>query len=569
MINIATLKTTLYICWTVPLDNTYTHTIWFPDRDTQLQYFRSKVKETASGRLEWDNERHTAQDGTVYYAGGISYQRPLRGYILTDTPATMMNTYDCNYLCFQPTSQFNPSSPTYEDAERKWFYAFITDIEYINDRCTKINFEIDVMQTFMWNYNIRNAFIIREHCDVNEDETGNFIESESGINTGEIVDRNYNYLYGTSNPFCKFVLWAGDDQNNWKSSFFNSNGMPLGVEPHTYTFEPNNSTSIQQVTDAMQRIVDNFVTSNAVDSIVNAEILPDELFNPRSGRIQEYIVTLNRPNQISGYTPLNKKCLCYPYNFLTIKIGNVSRSYHYEYFQNPQQPQFKITTIASPHSQLAITPLNYLNVEENYDEEILFSNFAQACLPISSALQWLYQSLIPDTITGGLSMAIGGAIGSGEMVSNAAISTTTNAVGGYIANHNKGTYIKGNTSQLLESARGLQRPYYSNSMIKNEYVKSLDSYFQMYGYAVNLIKEPEYSREWLNGRFAGRKWCYIQCRNISYKWYQQQSETPSSMPSAFAYKINEIYNKGITFWRYGVEVGRYTQDDGTPILNQA
>lgn len=568
MINIATLKTTLYICWTVPLDNTYTHTIWFPDRATQLQYFKSKVKSTSAGTLQWLNERQTAPDGTVYYAGGISYQRPLRGYILTDTPATMMNTYDCNYLCFQPTSQFNPSSPTYEDAERKWFYAFITDIEYVNDRCTKINFEIDVMQTFMWNYNIRNAFVIREHCDINDDETGNFIESESGINTGEIIDRNYNRLASHLTDSYDFVLWTGDPQNNWKSAFFNANGLPSGVTPHRFGFRPNDDNSIQALNNQVQQFVDTFVSNNSVDSIVNAEILPGELFIPGGTVYAHTEVSLNRPNQISGYTPLNKKCLCYPYNFLTVKIGNVSRNYHYEYFQDPQHPRFKISTVASPHSQLAITPLNYLNVEENYDEEILFSNFAQVCLPISSALQWLNQSLIPDTITGGLSMAIGGASGSAEMVQSAGVSTLTNAVHGYLVNHNKGTYIKGNSSQLLEAVRGLQRPYYSNSMIKNEYVKSLDSYFQMYGYAVNLIKEPEYSREWLNGRFAGRKWCYIQCRNISYKWYQQQSETPSSMPSAFAYKINEIYNKGITFWRYGVEVGRYTQDDGTPILNQ-
>lgn len=45
--------------------------------------------------------------------------------------------YDCNYLAFQNTSFGS-----------KWFYAFITSVEYVNNITSEITFEIDVLQTY-------------------------------------------------------------------------------------------------------------------------------------------------------------------------------------------------------------------------------------------------------------------------------------------------------------------------------------------------------------------------------------------------------------------------------------
>ena len=40
---------------------------------------------------------------------------------------------------------------------------FISDILYINENCTAITFEIDVMQTWLFDFEIKKSFIERMH----------------------------------------------------------------------------------------------------------------------------------------------------------------------------------------------------------------------------------------------------------------------------------------------------------------------------------------------------------------------------------------------------------------------
>lgn len=81
--------------------------------------------------------------------------------------------YDCNYLMFQ-NSGFGS----------KWFYAFITSVEYVNNAVTEISFEIDVMQTWFFNYSVGECFIEREHSA--SDEIGENLVPET-VNVGEYV----------------------------------------------------------------------------------------------------------------------------------------------------------------------------------------------------------------------------------------------------------------------------------------------------------------------------------------------------------------------------------------------
>ena len=65
--------------------------------------------------------------------------------------------YDCNYIMFQNTSFGN-----------KWFYAFITGVEYKGNNCSTISYEMDVMQTWFFDYTIKPCFVEREHILVDE-----------------------------------------------------------------------------------------------------------------------------------------------------------------------------------------------------------------------------------------------------------------------------------------------------------------------------------------------------------------------------------------------------------------
>lgn len=134
----------------VPIDNTYRNTLWWNTAAEQEAYFWSKNK-----------IQLTAQ----------SYQRVNRGYLKIAVPVEQL--YDCNYLMFQNTSFGN-----------KWFYAFITNVEYVNNTTTRVQYELDVMQTWFFDYTLGQNFVSREHIAV--DTIGANLIPE-GLETGEYI----------------------------------------------------------------------------------------------------------------------------------------------------------------------------------------------------------------------------------------------------------------------------------------------------------------------------------------------------------------------------------------------
>ena len=136
----STPNTTLYLLSGVPLDNTYTDTIYFATATAQYDYFYGKRSKTFTN---------------------LSYQRVGNNRIRVQASADEL--YNCNYLMFQNTGFGN-----------KWFYAFITETPiYINDNTTEIVYEIDVMQTYFFDAVLKPSYIIRQHqaTDVAGDNT--------------------------------------------------------------------------------------------------------------------------------------------------------------------------------------------------------------------------------------------------------------------------------------------------------------------------------------------------------------------------------------------------------------
>ena len=70
-----------------------------------------------------------------------------------------------------------------------------------------------------------------------------------------------------------------------------------------------------------------------------------------------------------------------------------------------------------------------------------------------------------------------------------------------------------------------------NFVIKEEYARTIDNYFNLYGYKVNRLKLPElYSR---------RNWNYIKTIGCNFT---------GDIPQQDLEKIKSIFNNGITFW---------------------
>lgn len=128
----ATPSGELYLLRNVPLTPAYEHTIDFADKDEQFSYFSSFIKNLIP------NEAY-------------SYIRREREYIAVELPLKELD--DVNYMLFRSA-----------DSERL-YYAFVTEKRYVNDVSSYIYFEIDVLQTFAFDYKWQASYIKQAHVD--------------------------------------------------------------------------------------------------------------------------------------------------------------------------------------------------------------------------------------------------------------------------------------------------------------------------------------------------------------------------------------------------------------------
>lgn len=114
----------------VPLDNSYTDTIFFNTNVEQYDHFIHSY--------------------TSHAATALTYQRVNKGVCRVEALADTL--YGVNYMMFQ-----NGAYGT------KWFYAFVNQVNYINDVTTEIVYEIDVMQTWFFEAVLEPSYVEREH----------------------------------------------------------------------------------------------------------------------------------------------------------------------------------------------------------------------------------------------------------------------------------------------------------------------------------------------------------------------------------------------------------------------
>ena len=120
----------IYLLKGVPLTTSYEHTIDFKDASEQYSYFYSFVKHAI----------------TKY-----TYIRREREYLSVELPLTDLD--DVNYIMFRSA-----------DGERL-YYAFVTDKVFTNPHTSSVFYQVDVMQTFQFDYKWNASYIKQAHVD--------------------------------------------------------------------------------------------------------------------------------------------------------------------------------------------------------------------------------------------------------------------------------------------------------------------------------------------------------------------------------------------------------------------
>lgn len=494
-----------------PLDNTYDHTLYFASASGQASYFIGLSKYTLTQQ---------------------SYQRVKRGYMRIAVQAE--NLYDCNYLMFQNTAFGS-----------KWFYAFIKSVEYVNNVTSEIEFEIDVMQTWYFDYELGQCFVEREHSVT--DEIGDNLVPER-LETGEYVTDDFdatNILGGTA-----IVVAATFD-----SSYENvDGGYYCGLFSGLYyTVFDNTPTGAQACATFLSE------AGSKTDGIVSVFLISKSMVGGMLESAKAYdVVKSKNISSIGGYTPKNKKLFTHPYNFMYVTNlqGNYAE-FPYEYFGG-DSCTFILTGDMSCNPQVVLAPTNYKGAAVNYDEKLVLSGFPQLAYNTDSFKAWLAQngsSLAVNTL--GSSMGVGLSLASAMAMTNpvtaslalagAAISAS-NLVGNTVASvyqHSiQPRQAHGAAGATTMAAIGILDFAFMHKHIRPEFARIIDDYFTMYGYATHRVKIPNRSSR-PHWNFTKTVGCVIN----------------GSIPADDANKICSIYNNGITFWKNGANVGNYSLDN--------
>lgn len=483
----------------VPLDNTYNHTLYFSNLAEQNTYF------------------HANQNIIKYNLTAQSYQRVVKGSMRVAVKAD--NLYDCNYLAFQ-NSSFGS----------KWFYAFITSVEYINNETSEIKFEIDVMQTYIFDVELRQCYVEREHSVT--DVAGDNIVAEP-IDIGDITCNN---VVGTG-KFSSYVAVI--------ATAYDSDGQAGGYQGGLFSgvkYIPALLNTHKQIQSALD-FLDAIVEANKQDSVVAIFIMPTAFFTTGEAPSVE-VSRVAKNTKIHGYEPKNKKLLTYPYNYLSVDCGNNDAIYRYEWF-NDEYCDFEIVGTVSCNPQIMLVPQNYNGVSDdgfNYVEKLVMSDFPQVAWGIDSFKAWLAQEASSTAIQG---IASAGAIAAGAISGNplamaGGIVGLTNNANNVVLATNRPPQAKGTNSGTIDVASRTKDFYFRQMQVSKQYAKIIDDFFDMYGYATNRVKVPNIS--------SRPHWNYVKTKGCVLK---------GNAPADDVRKICSIYDNGITFWKKASEVGNY------------
>lgn len=520
----STPSSLIKICSDVRLNNRYEHTIYFSSPSDQLAYFTGKVVKTFSGytflRKSWD--------------------------IKVD--ANMEEARTWSYLFFQ-------------NGSGKAYFYFITNIEYVGENTVRLMLELDVMQSYFFDVTIPPCFVEREHS-VTDNVGENLVEE--GLDTGELINHGLAHDIGRLTTMYIMVLSTRQLTEEIKvRSVYND--IYCGF--YIYAIDVDDARSLE----AMLNVMDE---EGASDAIISIWMYPQELVltqEEASGNPTDFPVklvqnteiyrydTLRKPTDINGYVPRNKKLLCYPYNFLYCTNNNgVSAVYHYERFEEDTLT-FGVYGTLTPEGQTVLVPNDYNGQYFCYDEALLLSGYPSCAWNQDVYKLWLAQNQNQQN----LAMATSGLTIAGGAVASVASFATGNIMGGVAG---LGAVAKGGgqiASLMAQRAdRAIQPPqakgkasgcvnmttnrqtysFYSRG-VDEYHAKMLDDYFSMYGYKCMKVKEPN-----RNSRKHFNHVKTVGCHVVG------------NLCSEDLAKIESIYNEGVTFWKNGDNIGKYTTE---------
>ena len=341
-------NTTIYILNNIPLNKSYEHTVYYPEKDTQAQAFMKYKKYTLTD---------------------YSYQRSQLGTIRVQLKYEQL--IDCNYLMFKNTN-----------FENKWFYAFITGIGYVNNDVTDVYYDLDVMQTWCYDYTFGKTFVERHH-DTYDRLYGNTVPE--GLELGS----EYRLIQGKSYSYAKPLAWVIIATTTVKDeSAYQISGIITGVYSGLRVYY------IEDIGE-LTRIIGKFINEGLEDAIVAFYQVP-KIDKHHMSEVQTDEITFTQQMNLGhGYKPRNKKLFSYPYSFLEVyNTLGTSVELKFDQFENlgASTVTFKVEKVIFPQANVVITPKWYRGYMWDYEYSSVYGLFPTCAFAGDAFKVWWAQN---------------------------------------------------------------------------------------------------------------------------------------------------------------------------------
>lgn len=535
-------NSTIILLTNVPIEPDQSNTLYFDNVAEQTAYFQSKQL-------------------MAFYEN--TYQRVNRGFARLQVPADRV--YSANYMMFRNIAYGG-----------KWFYAFVNSVEYINDVTTQINFTIDPIQSWFFEYTEDACFVERMHAW--SDDIGEHIEPEPVQLSEYVYAETYPIVEGETTIHTSIGSSFAEESIivNYldPDSHVESGGIYGGV----FSVGELHAWRINQLDSVKEWIAQHM--ANTDDAILSVYMCPFVLHNKTSGDvIDSYIAPtsfddefypVSRELTLDGYTPKNNKLYTYPYNFFQAKTNSGdSLSLRYEFFAD-LTPQFRVYGNCVNPVELVLHPMNYKGLLINTSEKLVIKGFPLCSWSGDAYRAWIAQNNVPYAIKGigtavpalasagistaliaaGLINPLAGVIGVGATLAGT-IGSEIGLVTDYLKNSYSASIQADITKGDISSGNadyGMSRMHFEGHRmcITAECARRLDDFFTSFGYSIG--------RNMIPLRKVRTRFTYVKTAGANIH---------GNLPADDAQYIANCYNRGIRFWADKTNVGIYTIPNDT------
>ena len=500
----------------VRLTPSYNDTIYFADEDAQESYFKSKTYVTLSDYTFVRNNPNTVR-----------------------VSASIQQCRTSNYIMFYNNGFYGPSY--------KWIYAFITDVNYVNNSTTEITFEIDIIQTYILHCSFGSCWIERNHTvndDIGQHREPDFVPTSETFNI---------QTWRPSFDAWGVVVWSTmyPENGQWYESLWYTGKRYGGaLYPKYFRVFSGVGVNLYVNTDERDDLLDylrEFDTAGHLDSIKTITLIPADIWTndghitytgvvkPTAGSA---VIRNGGTEEASSYTPINNKLYTYPYRCMMLSAtSGHANTYKYEEMATTD---LHVTCSVSPDTTATAWLGDFKNggqYAECYNQyyNTSVASFPQVAVNTETFMNHLASNpygLINSFLSIGAQTATGNAIG--------AISTTLSTAGTLHQVAMNSVQSLSNASGTTDFANGNIGFVLSDQSMTLEGLHEADAYFTRYGYAINRVRQPQFNNR--------PHFTYIKTRDAVV--YGNNGYNANK-------QIADILDKGVTFWKNGDEIGNY------------